>query len=643
MKITLTSRLLPKATAIACVLASASALAQTSNNDNIETLTITGSRLPIELNQVAASTSVLSEDEIRRSGAVQLTDLLRSLPGVTIAQSGSPGALAEIRVRGSESNHLLVLIDGVVANDIGQGSLIDLAHLTAANVTRIELLRGPQSALWGSGAIGGVLSITTKGAATQNSQSVGGTFAVGSRETTRVNLNASGNQEDFSYSAFADWFETNGDNVARDGDEDDSYRNITTGGGIAWRATDEHTFSANVRIVDYANDYDSTDFSTGLPADADNVTDGQQISTQLSWLLAPSNSDYSSELKLQFREDENSNTTSGTDAGSTTGKRQQVIWVNRYQVNDWQLAGGLEYLQRLFEQRGATDYGDPNQDQHDTTVSAFGEAGSELTDDVFATFSARFDNNSEFDNAVSYRAGLTWEVTRNYSLFGSLGKAIKTPTFTERFGYYPQSFVGNPELKPETSREWEVGARARWTSAWSGEASYFNARLEDEINGYVYDPELLASTAKNILGESRREGIDTELNYQGSSFAVRLAYSYLDATQDEAEITELRRAQHVGSVTVSGDLPVAGLGAYVKLAYTGSRDDMYYPPYPEPATTVGLKPYTLASVNVTYQLAPQWQAALRIDNALGEDYEDIYGYAGEKRRALFSISYQMNP
>ncbi len=628
--------LLPAATAVLASLTCGVALAAPAPAD-IETLTVTGTRLPFDLDQLAAASTVIDQEEIRRSGALQITDLLRALPGITISQSGSPGALTEIRVRGSETNHLLVLIDGVVANDIGQGSAIDLAHLTADSIARIELLRGAQSALWGSGAIGGVLSITTKaGAGGQDNTSV--TLGIGTDNTTQVALNATGSQDNVQFAAYADWQETAGDNIALTGDEDDGYRNITTGGSLNWAMSDQHAFSASTRLVDYTTDYDAIDnITTGLPVDAANVTDGKQLSGQLGWQFAPQNSDYTSQLQLQYRQDENNSSANGVFDGGTTGERYQVTWINRYALAGWQLAGGLEYLERQFEQRGLNLYGDPNQQQQDETVSLFGEAGKEVVSDVFATISARFDDNSEFDDAFSYRGGLTWQLDNTYSVYTSLGKAIKTPTFTERFGYYPETFIGNPALEPEQSLEWEVGGRASWNKTWSAEVNYFNARLEDEINGFVFDPVTYLSTASNKTGTSRREGLETQLNYHGDGVSVRATYSYTDASEED--IRELRRAYHQASVTVSADLPIEGLSAYTKLAYTGSRDDIFYPPYPAVSQRVGLQPYTLISANLAYAVNANLKVALRLDNALDESYQDIVGYSQSERRARLSTTY----
>ncbi|GGW80317.1 TonB-dependent receptor plug domain-containing protein [Alteromonas halophila] len=612
---------------------------------HFEHITVNGSRLALPGAQLAAARTLLTREDITASGAIQVTDLLRGLPGVSIAQSGSPGALTEIRLRGSESNHLLVLIDGVVANDIGQGSLLDLAHLTTANIASIELLRGPQSALWGSGAIGGVLSITTLSASTEDGQThVSGRVGAGSRNTTQAALNVATGNDELAFRGYLNRFETDGDNVARTGTEDDGYENLTAGAAFSYALSPEHAFDWRLRYTDYQNDYDSIDsVNTGLPADSDNVTDGTQLTSNVRWRYTPVNSDYSGELSWQYHQDKNDNRVAQADAGGTTGRRQQLTWLNRYDVSDtWQVAAGLDYQRREFEQRGPVNFGDPNQTRHDTTRALFAEvAGSPVTD-WHTSLSARYDDNSEYDDAVSYRAGLTWDVSRATALFVSVGQAVKTPTFTERFGYFPGSFVGNPDLNVETSREWEVGVRTQ-VSDTDISISAFDTTLTDEILGYVFVPALGSATAQNARFDSHRRGLEGSLDYATSLATLRVSYTYLDADEQSGNSTlaELRRARHQGALSLRSDLGVEKLSTYLKLSYTGSRQDMFYPPYPQSARRIALRPYTLASVNIRYTLSPAWQLALRIDNALDTDYEDIVGYAGERRRARLTLSYTL--
>lgn len=609
----------------------------------IEHITVNGSRLAIPADRLAASRTVLTERDISASGAVQLTDLLRGLPGVSIAQSGSPGALTEIRLRGSESNHLLVLIDGVIANDIGQGSLLDLAHLTTANIVHIELLRGPQSALWGSGAIGGVLSITTRSASGEGTtDGLTAHAGIGARNTYRAGLNAGGQASGVTVRGYAEVFNTSGDNVSRQGNEADGYQNITLGTSLSYRLSNAHLLDWTLRATSYENEYDSIDsINTGLPADTINVTEGSQLTSRLRWQFSPHNSQYSSTVSWQYHSDDNDNRVERVDAGGTTGERQQLTWLNRFELSsDWSFAGGLDYLRRAFEQRGPVNFGDPNQAQHDTTTAAFAELAGEIAPHWHSSVSLRYDNNSEFDDAVSYRTGITWQPTPSLALFASHGRAVKTPTFTERFGYFPGSFIGNPDLEVERSQEWEIGLRTD-IGLTGLNLSVFDSELENEILGYVFVPDLGGATARNATADSHRRGLEASFDVTTDMVTLGASYTYLEADEDAdgSALTELRRARHQGALTLRSELGTDRLSIYARLAYTGSREDIFYPPYPQPAARVQLRPYTLASVNLSYQVSAHWQFALRIDNAFDTSYEDIVGYTGERRRAMLTLSF----
>ena len=148
-------------------------------------------------------------------------------------------------------------------------------------------------------------------------------------------MNARSQSDNVGVSAYASYIRTDGDNVSRVGNEDDGYDNMTAGININYAATSEHTLLANLRTVQYENDYDGTDFvTTGLPADSDNVTDGSQISAKLRWEFAPENTGYRSALSAHYRKDDNDNTESGADTGGTTGERIELNWTGFYTMDN---------------------------------------------------------------------------------------------------------------------------------------------------------------------------------------------------------------------------------------------------------------------------------------------------------------------
>ncbi|GGF69208.1 TonB-dependent receptor plug domain-containing protein [Alteromonas lipolytica] len=631
----MTIRSLSYAVALACAANIACA-----QENSVETITVTGSRLPISLDKLAASVSVLSQEDIEAAGATQLTDLLRGLPGVSLSQSGSPGALTELRLRGSETNHLLVIIDGVIVNDLSQGGLVDFAHLTAGNIARVELFRGAQSALWGSGAVAGVLSITTKaGTTADNSTSL--SAGLGDASTYRASVATQQSLDSASVSLYANHFDTDGDNVSRTGGEDDGYRNTTAGAGVNWQINDNNALSGGIRLVDYRNEYDGTDYNTGLPADADNLTDGDQLTSYLQWNYSRAELGYTSQLKAQYHKDDNDNYTSGADAGGTTGERKQLTWTHFIETEVAQFAVGSEILRREFEQRGPVSWGNPNYRGNDSTSSIFAELSGLGTDSLTTQFSVRYDDNERFEKAWSYRAGAHYALMQNINVFASVSQAVKTPNFTELYGYYPAQFMGNPNLKPEQSREFEVGVQTTPYKQLSADFSVYTTRLENEISS-IWDSASGLSSVANATEDSRRDGFEATLQWTADTWQVTANYSYLDATSGDGDnqLTELRRPNHTGSVTYRHSLPVQGLSVYIKADYTGTRLDTFYPPTSFSGETLKLDPYWLTSVNVNYDLNQHWQFGVRVDNALSEDYEDIIGYQGAERRYLAHASYR---
>ncbi|MCW8109383.1 TonB-dependent receptor [Alteromonas ponticola] len=610
--------------------------------ESIEKITITGSRVPTQLQNVSGSVSVIGGDEIQLSAANQLADILRGLPGVAISTSGSSGALTEIRLRGNESNHLLVILDGIVINDDSQGGLIDLAHIRTDEIKRIELHRGPQAAAWGSGAVGGVLHIETYTPRTDTSD-LFASIAVGNKNTQHASARISSQYLGHRYRVSAQHMQTEGDNIARSGPEKDGYKRNAVNAYYAYTVSDiEADVSAN--FASLTNEYDGIDYLvSGLPVDATHFTDAQKASAKASITYSPHQTNYATSLTTTLSAHENHNYEFGEFFSAAESERFQLT--NTHSINWEHLSAvvGAEYVQRWYRQRGMVSFADPNQNQDDQTSSVFFESKASLSAAVEYTLGARFDRNSEFEHAVSYRNGLSWRITPNYTTFVSLGKAIKNPSFTERFGYFPGTFLGNPDLQPEHIQEWEWGIRARYSSSLRAQVSIYESDFEDEILGFVFDPSSGLMTAENAETKSERRGLDSEFTWDWGTLQWRGAYSYLEATEQTNTLNqaELRRPRHSGSLTLAGTF-TDKLAAYLKWSYTGSQVDAFFPPPMFASHTVLLRPYSLLSFTISYDLTPAWKTSFRVQNALDHEFEDIVGFTGESRSVLFTLTYADN-
>jgi vitamin B12 transporter len=611
--------------------ASASITAQ-----KIETISISGSRTPMASQFVAGSLSVIDAFQIEASGALTLTELLRTIPSVNISSSGPLGSLTELRFRGSESNHVLVMLDGVEINDLGQGGLIDLSHLLLANISRIEVLRGPQSALWGSAAVAGVINITSKQPRQNNGHGGHIKASYGNKKTSQLYGRLSGASDDWQYSVSASELSTDGENIARRGNEADGYRNTSLYSKLGYTFSAHNRINANLRLLDYRNDFDTTDPATGLLTDANNVTDGKQLSLGINWHFSLPESIWSQSLSLQYGEQENRNTSGGTFSGSTKGEKLRTVYNHNFTLSRGHLNVGLEAIDERFKQAGPIVFGDPNQSQSNQSQSLIADAHHQLNAVISMTASARYDNNQEFDNAGSYRIGLNYQFSKDIRGYVSHGEAVKNPTFTERFGFFPGTFLGNTDLVPESSTSSEMGISAALFN-YEVQLSWYRAKLEDEILGFVFDEETALFTAQNAELTSEREGLELQVSQQLNNWQWSLSYAYLEA--NEAQSAELRRARHTGSASVIYEVNDKDRW-YLQADYTGNRLDRFFPPFPQSAQTVSLDSYWLVSANYRHSINGKTDLSLRISNALNSNFEDVVGFSGESRRIIASIEYR---
>lgn len=603
----------------------------------IETITIKGNSTPIATPFIAGSTSVIDEQTIEASGALSITDLLRTVASVNISQSGGLGSLSELRFRGSESNHVMVLIDGVELNDAAQGGAVDFSHILLNNIERIEVLRGPQSALWGSNAIAGVISISTKSAQNERVRpSIG--FSVGDRQTYQANAGVSQKLDSLSYSLNASTLKTSGENISREGNEDDGYKNTGVSAKVSYKINPTNQVRFNGRLVNYESDFDSTDFSTGLLSDADNHTKGEQLSIGLDWHFTPQDPSniYSQSLAFQYSDQSNENYESDMLGNTSEASKLRVHWNNHFSLGKQSFINlGIEGVDEDFKQSGQVVFGDPNQSQSVNSYSLVSNGLYAVSDSLNVSASFRFDNNDTFNNANSYRAGSTYIFNTNWHAFVSYGKAVKNPTFTERFGYFPTSFLGNPDLRPEEQKSLEAGIEGRLDTI-SLQLSWFKAELKDEILGFVYEPITGQFTADNADIESEREGFEIAVNGSINALDYKAQYSYLDATENAQ--SELRRARHTGSLSVNYNLN-SQHAVYLQTDYTGARTDIFYPPFPAASQLLTLDAHWLVSANYRYKHSNKMMVNLRLSNLLNEQYEDVIGYSAESSRALLSLQY----
>lgn len=627
-----------------------------------DAIVVTASRIPIPLAAAGSSVSVIDRREIDAREALFAADLLADVPGVALSRSGGIGSQTQLRLRGAEANQVLVLIDGIEANDPAGNDEFAFQDLTSWDVERIEVVRGPQSALWGSDALAGVVNIITRQPTDRFSAhgfAEGGSFDTWSGGA-RVSGKVLGARTGLSVSRV----DSDGINNSRTGSERDGYENTTATLSLAGSPADGLTLDFLGRYSDTTKAYDTTDFMvTGLPADSGDVTDVDLGYFRAGGHLSRRGGQWTQQLKATWTttdtHDHNEFGPNGATAADKYGAYYQTTW--HFGPPSAQSSSGvgapgnsitfaLDHEREEFRQRGtATMFGDPNQDQDMDTTGIAAELLLQPLQRLSVSLSGRYDHNSEFDSVGTVRATTAWTTaTTGTKLHASIGTGQKSPTFIERFGYYTDQFAGNPDLKPETSRAWELGFEQkllpqRFGDRFSIGATYFHADLEDEINGFVFDPGLGMATAENLDGTSRRHGVEVTATARlAEGLALTGAYTYTDARQPDPvtgnEIREIRRPRHVASLNLDWRFLDDRAELNANLNYMGQQDDYFFEVTPPYATqTVSLDSYYLLGLAASWRITDHLRLYGRLENALNDDYENLYGYNTPRRSAYAGL------
>ena len=619
------------------------ALAQskTDTPSDIDQIIVVAARIPLTINQIGSATTVITREQIEQRQARYVTDLLRSVPGFSVSHTGVVGSQTQVRVRGSEANHVLVLIDGVRANDPATGDEFRWEHLTTGNIERIEIIRGPQSALWGSDAIAAVVHVITHG--DRSGSNLEAYVEGGSNDTANVGVSGAVSSTSWSLSGGIERVDTNGSNISRVGSEKDDSDVTTASLAAHFMATDVLTFDVQLRALDAYSQFDPVDFFvTGLPTDGDVATETDNLFASFGGALETRGGQVTHHLNARYYESDNRNLTDGVQNSSTASDRTTLAFQSDIDLGDNRMSLALEHERARFEQRGEIGFGDPNQNQQMDVTSLVAEFQGLSHQRFTWLLSTRFDNTSDFDDAVNGRLSLAYRLSDTTKLRGNIGTGQKNPTFTERFGFFPGQFIGNPDLEPERSVSYDIGLDRNFLDgALVLQVTLFQQDLRNEINGFVFDPNTFLFTAENMDGKSERSGVELDAQWNvNERFRLSASYTYTDSTEQNfsgENVRELRRPRHAGSLSANFRSNNERIQATLIADYGGTRDDIFFPPFPAPPEIVNLESYWLLDLTVQYQLTPSFGIFAKGTNLLDQDYEQVYGYQTLGRAGYLGI------
>lgn len=587
-------------------------------------IVITASRIAEERSASASSVTVLGPATIERTGLALADQLIRLTPSAAVSVSGPAGTLTDIRIRGAEANHTLLFIDGIRANDPAAGDIPRFELLNADLADRIEVLRGPQSALWGADALGGVVALSGGNATARHAMFEGGSFGF-----ARASASAGVSGDGLAFHIGAGAQSSRGiDSFDGSGDKD-GYRNRAARARVVVQPTPTLDLGLSGFVLTSRSEYDGYDPVTFVRADTRDESRNRLAAGRAWAAIGSKKTPWRMIIGASTLGSSNRNLLANSPINRTWGSRQTVDAQVEWQFSDrHMLIAAIEGDREVFRARDVAFGGftrqDRTRDHAGLTAEWRGQFGALSTD-----LALRRDLYNRFRDATSVRASGLLGLGRGWSVAGSYATGMAPPTFFDLYGFFPGSFVGNPDLRPETSRGGEIALRYA-KGPWSGALTGYYQTLRNEIVD-IFDFATFTSTTANASGMSRRRGIEAELRWSPSP-ALSLATNgaLLRATEPRpfasGQQVELRRPSASGAFTADG---VSGRFTYgLALAFTGRhRDRRDSPPY----DVVSLDPYALASLKVAYRIVPRIDAWLRLSNAFDVKARDLVGYRSEGR------------
>ncbi|MDI6890052.1 MAG: TonB-dependent receptor [Thermodesulfovibrionales bacterium] len=606
----------------------------------IEEIVVTATRIEEPVKEVASSVTVITEKEIESKKAKTILEVLKDVPGVDISQSGGFGQLTDIFIRGAKPEHTLIMIDGVEMNDpMSPGRSYDIAHLSVDNIERVEIVRGPQSTLYGSDAISGVINIITKKGEGKPKFSISG--GGGSYNTFRETAGLSGGTKWVNYSLGISRLDTKGFSAAHErygNTEKDGYKNTSLSARVGFTPTEYLNIDFIVRHINAETDLDTKGGRGG--DDPNYVSDSKQLFLRTQGSLLLFNGLWEQKLGFSlsnhdrdYRDDKDAQHPHDSSRGFYNGKMRKVDWQhNLYLHKTNTLTIGVEYE----EERGESEYSwesawGPGKsvfpEKSANTKGAYIQDKIALYESFFVTLGIRVDDHSRFGSETLYRIAPAYLFKKTGTkIKATYGTGFKAPSLYQL--YAPATAwgpIGNENLKPERSKGWDVGMeqylfQGRLTLG----ATYFRNDFEDLIDfdwakGYIN------------IAEAKTEGAEIFASVRPiiKDLSVRLGYTYTDTEDKKTGQRLLRKPMNKGSLNLNYLFLKKG-SVNVDIIYVGRRDDLN----PDTYERAKAGDYTLVNLAASYDISKNIQVFGRVENLLDRDYEEVSGY-GTPRFTLF--------
>ncbi|MFU0887654.1 TonB-dependent vitamin B12 receptor BtuB [Kluyvera sichuanensis] len=601
--------------------------AQGSNSDS---MVITANRFQQPVDTVLAPMDVVTRDDINRWQAKNLNDVMRRLPGVDIAQYGGMGQSSSLFIRGTETRQVLVLVDGIPMSRPGISNTPDLNQIPLSLVQRVEYIRGPRSAIYGSGAMGGVINIITHsdtdeskidaGMGSKGYQQYDGTLRQRFGDTVATVAGSYESTKGFNVQPGSSW----------DHDSDrDGFRNKTFWGSL------EHKFNDNLSGFFRGHSYtNNVDYDLGSPPKyKDYSADEEQLYNQ-SWDtgLKFNSGIYSSQLIASYQKVKDYNYSSiygrysdGTTLDNMTQRNLQ--WGNNVQVGQGSISAGVDWQQQRL-----TSSSTKLSDSYNRDNTGLYLAGQQQFGSVTLEASGREDHDEQFGWHGTWQTTAGWAFVENYRATLSYGTGFLAPSLGQQFGSTRFDIKSNPDLKPEESKQWEAGLEGL-TGPLDWRLSAYHYKIANLIT-YYSDPVTYVSEYGNI-NSATIKGVEWTGNVDTGIFSHRVTLQYVDPRNDENGEVLARRSKRQAKYQL--DWTMFNVDMDVSWQYYGKRYDNNTSQY-SPTQQV-LPSYSTVDVSASYPITSHLTVRGKIANLFDKDYETVYGYATAGREYTLSGSY----
>lgn len=618
---------------LALLLLAGSTLSTAHAETQLPQIVVVANRAPTEITRIASAVTVITEEEIQKKNKATVTELLREVPGLAVANNGGVGQPTSLFMRGTESRHVLVVIDGMTLNDPSDPSdRFDFSNLTTDNIERIEILRGPQSTLYGSQAIGGVINIITKrGRGAPKAEA----FAeYGRYGTVRSGAGARGEVGRTSYSFSASGGRTEGISslsTRNGGLEKDGNRTATISGNMESKLSEHFTGKLSIRYNRTDTQFDSPGtFSTIAPRPADDPlpeNDNRQFNGRMAGELSLLDGVWKQEMGFSTLNVRRYSISSYYDAALfdspfgrqvALGRRDKFDWIHRVRGGDAHaFTFGTEIWKDSFKTATLRE-------RDVATTAYFIDDQMSLGSNAVLGASARIDNHQAFGRQFTWKAapGYRFDATGT-RLKASYGTGFKAPSLADLFS--PDT--GNPNLLPESSKGWDAGFEQ---SLWDKKISLGSTFFRNDIRNLLGNIDTFPFTSTN-KGKARTQGVESVLTFHPSpSWSLRASHVYT-LTEKRDNDTELkRRPRH--QANLAADYAMRDdLDLGLNVRYVGSRRDgdiITFAP-------VIAKSFTTIELSADYSLSPSLALYGRLENLLDKRYEEVAGY-GQPGRGVYA-------